>query len=255
MKTASNINEPEWYSYKGVYRGNYPAYFNRADYDWVAASEARFPAFESAFHQYVKSHSKELQPYFLKELPTTPESWQLANFYFWGIRNNKACTLSPEMDDFFRSIPGLLSASISKLSAHAEIKPHYGDSNVMIRAHLGVVVPAGLPLCGLEVQGEQRGWDKGKWLLFCDAHYHRAWNNSEEDRYVIIADIIHPHFAHRKDEICRNIFSLMKLQQLGQKYPLAYRLPGFIRGGIRHFYKWCYYLGILDPKQLIKYNN
>lgn len=243
------INEPAWYSYMGPYKGIHPAYYENNDYSWVSETESRYPEFKEGLEKYLKSHGEHMIPYFLKTLPTKYGNWKMAPFFFWGKRIDESCDAAPEVEAFLKTIPGLLTATVSWLEPNTEIKAHYGDSNVMIRAHLGLKIPAGLPECGLEVCGEQRGWEEGKWILFCDAQYHRAWNNTDEVRYVLIADIIHPHFLKDQEDICLNVHSLLRLQQIEMRHNFVQKLPGFVRGIIRHILKEGFRFKILTPKR------
>lgn len=251
MSSAKDyLSEEPWYSYMGgVYKGKHPPYFEPSDYEWVRQTEAEFPAFKAALEKYIDSLGGKMDPYFLRTLPSKPGGWKITTFYFWGERVAESCDAAPEVEAFLKKIPGLLGASISWLDPQTNIAPHYGDSNAMIRCHLGVHIPEPFPACGLEVGGEKRGWEEGKWLMFCDAHYHAAWNNTDKPRYIIIADVIHPHFAHRKREICMNVHSLIRLQQLEMRWGFVAKLPGKIRGIIRRTYKKGFELGWLKPRK------
>ncbi|TND09666.1 MAG: aspH [Bacteroidetes bacterium] len=244
------LDEKPWYSYMGgVYKGKYPAYFNPADYDWVKQSEAEFGPFKIALEKYLNQLGDNLQPYFLRTLPSKPGGWKITTFYFWGKRVNESCDAAPEVEAYLKKIPGLLSASVSWLDPQTNIAPHYGDSNAMFRCHLGISIPEPFPACGLEVNGEKRGWEEGKWLLFCDAHYHSAWNNTDKPRYIIIADVIHPHFEKRRREICMNVHSLLRLQQIEMRHAFVSKLPGKVRGIIRRICKLGFEMGLLQPRQ------
>ena len=60
-------------------------------------------------------------------------------------------------------------------NTHIDLHNGYaGYSDQVLRAHLGLRVPAG---CEIAVHGEKRSWKAGKWLIFDDTLYHEAWNN------------------------------------------------------------------------------
>jgi ornithine lipid ester-linked acyl 2-hydroxylase len=251
MNTDSHIysftKEPPWFSYKngGEYSGKLPAYFNADEFPWVAETESEFEAFRAHISTYLKKHGGSIEPYFLKELMTRPNSWKVQAFFFWGQRISETCDTAPEIEAFFKKIPGMVSASISLLDGHSEVSPHCGDTNTVMRCHLGLMIPVGLPDCGFEVNGEQRAWENGKWLLFADAHRHRAWNHSDQPRAIIIMDVILPHFRNNTKDICSNSLSLIRLQQLEIKRPFVKNLSGPIRGIIRHVYKFGFYTKLL----------
>jgi ornithine lipid ester-linked acyl 2-hydroxylase len=238
MSTSiSHFPEAPWYSYKGgKYSGMMPAYFDPKDFPWIEEQEKGFPIVKAAIEKYLQQQNKSLEPYFLYTHSTRKDSWRGMRFFSWGKRLS-ACDEIPEAEAFFRSIPGMISASISQLAPQSGIAPHCGDSNTIVRFHMGLRVPAGLPACGIKVRGEEAEWTEGKWLVFCDAHEHSVWNNTDEDRYIFIVDIVHPGLLHQQKNICANGISLNKIQKLDLDHPWATRLPGPVRGAIRHWYK------------------
>ena len=223
-----------WYSYKGgIYKGSSPYFYDPEKIDWVKKIEDNYPIVKKEIEQFMQSQGASLQPYFNSDLVNTKQSWKFGEFYFWSIRNDEYCKQIPEFDKILSSIPGFVTAGISVLAAHTDIKAHYGDTNTSIRGHLGLNIPAGYPMCGIQVGNEEKGWEEGKMLLFCDAHLHRAWNHSDTIRYVLIIDVLQKHFVSQKKNICSNVLSLIGLQKLEYKFPVIRKLPGFMRGVIR----------------------
>jgi aspartyl/asparaginyl beta-hydroxylase (cupin superfamily) len=232
-----------WYSYKGgVYKGNSPFFYDTKKIDWVKKIEDNYPVIKKEIEQFMQSQGASLQPYFNSDLVNGVKSWKFGDFYFWSIRNDEYCKQIPEFDKIMNSIPGFVTAGISVLSPNTDIKAHYGDTNTSIRGHLGLSIPAAYPVCGIEVGNEQKGWEEGKMLLFCDAHLHRAWNHSDTIRYVLIIDVLQEHFISQKKNICSNVLSLIALQKLEYKFPVIRKLPGFMRGIIRMMKKTSIYM-------------
>lgn len=179
-----------------------------------------------------------MQAYFNSSFIGGEGKWEVLNFYFWGKADKENCAACPDLHQFLKTIPGLVTASVSRLSPHTEIKEHFGDTNTVARCHLGLVIPKKLPECGIEVNGEKRAWQEGKWLLFCDAFVHHAWNNSDQFRYVLILDVVLPRFLEQENTITANVRSLLKLQKIIGKKPWIGKLPGPFLGVLRHFYKF-----------------
>lgn len=230
--------EPIWYSFSGkIYNGNFPAYWDVQEFKWTAWAEEHFERIRSGAERYLNDLGDSLQPYFHEGLISKQKAWKLEPFYNWGKRNEKACSAVPELDELFQRIDGLTSAALSRLEPGADILPHYGDTNAVLRCHLGLSIPTGLPECGLEVKGEKREWKEGHWLMFCDAHMHRAWNHSTFPRHILIIDVLLPDYAKELKSVCNNVRSLHELQQLEQRHPFVKQLPGPVRGAIRHYLK------------------
>ena len=87
----------------------------------------------------------------------------------------------------------------SLLKAGARIEPHTGMFNTRLVCHLPLLVPEG---CTFRVGNEIRPWEEGKLLIFDDTIEHEAWNDSLEDRVVLIFDIWRPELsAQERDEL------------------------------------------------------
>ena len=84
------------------------------------------------------------------------------------------------------------SILFSLLKPGARIEPHHGMINTRLICHLPLIVPPG---CGFRVGNETRLWEPGKLLIFDDTIEHEAWNDSGEDRIVLIFDIWRPELT------------------------------------------------------------
>ena len=109
------------------------------------------------------------------------------------------------------------------------MEPHRGDTNAVMRCHLGVEIPSGLPECGLQASSEQQGWYEGKWLFFNDAFKHSAWNNTDKRRIVIIMDVIRPEFLHKQRTICANIRARHFLLQVQNRVGVVKKLKYLVK--------------------------
>ena len=61
--------------------------------------------------------------------------------------------------------------------------------NTRLVCHLPLIVP---PACRFRVGNEVREWEPGKLMVFDDSIEHEAWNDSAQDRIVLIFDIWRP---------------------------------------------------------------
>jgi hypothetical protein len=234
----ANKKEPIWYSFYGThYNGSLPAFYpdpvvpafdELAEHSSTVLNELQF---------FLQKENTVLPAYFNKAMIQGEGNWEVLHFMRWGESNTNITTSFPYTSALLSSIPGLTSAAITRLAPQTSILPHEGDTNAVIRCHLGLQIPQPLPECGMEVNGVQTSWECNKWFFFCDAHQHRAWNNTNEARIVLIADIIHPDYADQKAEVCNNVRSALELQGMEMKFPIVKRLPGFVRGFLRHYLK------------------
>ena len=158
-----------------------------------------------------------------KQLYAEKNGWKIFPFYAFGIWAKDNCKSCPTIFKFLKKIKGLKLATLSKLSPHTKLLPHYGwakHSNHVIRCHYGLLVPKG---CYISVSNNAvpplyknsdklksypkniYNYDKSgyineeirfhtqfKWLIFDDSKVHYAENMSDSDRIVLIIDVERP---------------------------------------------------------------
>jgi hypothetical protein len=99
-----------------------------------------------------------------------------------------------EPDSSVRKLPGM--SYVSRLTPGTHVAAHYAPTNLRLRLHLGIRVPAGN--CGIRVDGQSRRWTEGQCLVFDDSLLHEVWNHTAEDRVVLIVDIWHPDLTQQE---------------------------------------------------------
>lgn len=222
--------EAIWYAFRHKsYAGVLPKFYDANDFEWSKLIIQNYSSIRKEMDEYINQHPELLQPYFNSTLVEKLKSWKTSNFLFWGKEVEQNCSKIPFTHSLFQQIPGLTSLGISVLEAGARIKPHHGDTNAIIRCHLGLTIPADAPISALKVDEELKGWQEGKLLMFCDAWKHEAWNNSDKTRYVLIFDVIHPNYLEQKKEICSNVLSWLDLQSVYEKHSFIRNSPVFIK--------------------------
>jgi ornithine lipid ester-linked acyl 2-hydroxylase len=191
----------KWYNEEGE-----PGFFKPHDYEWAVNIENHWEEIKPEVEKLVKETDQQFVSNQYVGL-TTDDSWSSYTFLFWQIRVKKPRLgeRCPTFAKYLQQVPGLVSLSVSRLAGHTILEPHRGDTNGVIRCHLGIEVPAGLPDCGLQAGTEQQPWREGKWLFFNDAFKHSAWNHTDKRRIVIIMDVIRPEFFYKRKRICANI--------------------------------------------------
>lgn len=214
----SEAPQKEWYSYQRKrypYEG--PYYFDVDQMPWVEEFKTAIPQIREEVMGFVQREEQRLAPYFNKDLVSGPTKWKALSFKFWGLRFKKNAGQIPISMAALDQIPGLVSASISMLEPQTEIHPHRGDTNTIMRWHLGLEIPEPLPNCGFKVGQEERSWTNGGLLAFNDAENHQAWNLTDQRRFLLLFDVIRPEFMERKKAICARVLSSLFWQFMGQK--------------------------------------
>lgn len=98
------------------------------------------------------------------------------------------------------------SIMFSLLRPRSKIPPHTGMVNCRFICHLPLIVP---PHCGFRVAAETREWQVGELLVFDDSVEHEAWNNSNEDRLILIFDVWRPDVSEAEREQIEALFKVV----------------------------------------------
>lgn len=218
-----------WYSLfdRNDYKGSEPDFFDPANYSFSEIIRSNYPVIEQELSNYLKSH--QLQSYFNETMVASKNSWKTISLKTWNIELYENHQFFPKTLQIINSIPGLVSASFNLLEPKGHIVPHCGDTNGIFRCHLGLSIPAKIPLCGFRVKDEWRSWKEGELLVFTDANNHEAINLSDNNRYIFLFDIVREEFMKKKHTICATVITSLFMQKLAEKYNVLYKLPFFIQ--------------------------
>ena len=197
----------------------YQPFYPSEELPWVKEVETATDAIEAELSAFLASRAQAFAPYIHGglELPgQTPDTlkdhdnWTAAFLIRDGAEDSEwsaGCpTVSTLMDTLpLTAIKGFSpSVLFSKLKPGARIDPHTGLLNCRLICHLPLVVSAG---CGLRVGDERRDVVRGEVWAFDDSINHEAWNNSADDRIVLIFDVWHPDLTEQER---RDITSLLE---------------------------------------------
>lgn len=195
-----------WFSHDGgQFDGAEPLFYDAAAFDWAVRVEAEWRGVRDELAALLNDRGARLLPYPNQALSDAPERWTTFALLFWlhELRHNIArCPFTWQL---LKDIPGLSSVSFSLMAPGTAIKAHRGDTNAIMRCHLGLDIPAPAPQCALQVGDAVRGWQEGAFTMFCDAHEHSAWNHTQAHRYILIIDVMRPPFVARRAAIARRV--------------------------------------------------
>ena len=202
----------------GQFNGDEPNYFDTADFPWVAEIEANWKTIHAELLALLQEEAGALSPYANREMTSRPDQWKTFGMMFWMHTMDENCRKCPKTWALLRRIPDICGASFNLLEPHTTIKPHHGDTNAIIRCHLGLEIPALAPKCGFRVGNETRSWQEGKFLMFCDAHVHTAWNNTDHRRYIMVVDIMRPEYVHRRKSVSARVLASIQMAIYYQRH-------------------------------------
>ncbi len=109
-----------------------------------------------------------------------------------------AAIAGPDQVDAPGITPNIL---FSLLAPKTRIPPHHGVANFRTLLHLPLIVPEG---CAFRVGGETRTWVEGEPWIFDDTIEQEAWNESDELRVILIADLWRPELDEGDRQVIRD---------------------------------------------------
>lgn len=218
-----------FYSDYYIYQSHEPALYNPAHYPEVKAVIDQYPEIRKELDDYV--NRKFDIAYVNPGAPnmTYPDSWKNIYFKNYLLKYDIGKKHFPSTAKFFESKPEITLVGITTLAPHSKLMPHCGETNAIIRCHMGLKVPGKLPELGLKVKGESVCWEEGKVFAFNDAFQHEAWNNTDEYRYVLVFDFMRPEFAKYRVWICARCLGIEAMRLLLSKVKLYDRTPLWLR--------------------------
>jgi Aspartyl/Asparaginyl beta-hydroxylase len=184
-------------------------FYDPANFDWVPAIEAAAGAMREEIMALLAVGTEGFRPY-LQSDPNKPrvDDNHLLDSIDWSAlflcENGKLfeetisrcpATWEAVQEAPLPRITNSPTIMFSLLRAGARIAPHTGTHNARLICHLPLIVP---PECGFRVGNEIRQWEEGKLLIFDDTIEHEAWNNSAQDRVVLIFDIWRPELSEQE---------------------------------------------------------
>jgi ornithine lipid ester-linked acyl 2-hydroxylase len=223
--TAAAWLEPVFYYVTGEwYKGHEPGFYDVEKLPGTKLLRESYAAIRQEVEKFYAAHGEEIAanftPYRYSE-----KGWRTMNLYSYFLRYDENCRKLPVIDSVVRQIPGMCLAQVAVLEPHTRIKAHFGDTNVIVRSHLGLIVPGDLPDLGIQVGRERRCWKEGDVLALQIARRHYAWNHTDRYRIVLVVDTWRPEYFARRFEIAGNVLAAIVTKYFATRFPILKKLP------------------------------
>ena len=187
-------------------------FYPRDPFPWLEALEAKTEAIQaelqnlisggSEFNAYLESNTE--RPAFDSHGMADNDDW--GALYLWRngepVPENQA--LCPVTTEAMNALPLVFSGQrcpnilFSRLRPGAKIPPHNDMVNTRLIGHLPLIIPED---CGFRVGNSTCTWNVGEAFLFDDTIEHEAWNNSSEDRFVLIFEVWRPELTEAEQRL------------------------------------------------------
>jgi len=166
-----------------------------ANYPFIAPIEANWPKIRVELEALLEHRARlpafhEISPD--QKYISHGDNWKVFILFGFGVASERNCARCPETARLLRGVPGLQTALFSILAPHYHIPMHRGVTKSLLRAHLGLVIPKQRESCTMRVGDQTVCWEAGKCVVFDDFYQHEVWNDTDEERVVLIFDFERP---------------------------------------------------------------
>lgn len=155
--------------------------------------------------------------------------WKVFLLYYSGETPDLAKELCPKTCALLKGIPNIYKVFFSVLEPGKSIPEHHGPYRGYLRYHLGIKVPKESPP-SIRLKDQIYYWKEKESLLFDDTWDHEVINKSNQERVVLIIDLLRPlpfvpnqinkfiaNFLLKKVRIKKVIKDVTKLNQSRKK--------------------------------------
>ena len=213
-RAVPQLQQPSSFFYPGLPQ---IAFYEPSAFDWLPALAAEVPAMIREV-EAVLADSRGVTPYVEVPEDNRPSrghsllgdpKWSA--FHLWQngepVADNAARCPATMAALAGLPIPRIAGRSpmvlFSILRAGTHIPPHHGMINTRLICHIPLVVP---PDCRLQVGNSTRTVEQGKALIFDDSIEHEAWNDSDQDRAILLFEIWRPELSEAERTALTTMF-------------------------------------------------
>jgi ornithine lipid ester-linked acyl 2-hydroxylase len=126
-----------------------------------------------------------------------PNTWKIFPYFGFGVTINDNLKKSPKIYKLIKSIPGVKTALLSRMSPNSTLNEHQGwafFSNKILRVHY--VIKAN-DKSFMIVNNERKKQNENDIIVFDDSKLHYAENLGDTEKLVLILDFARPFYVKK----------------------------------------------------------
>ena len=143
-------------------------------------------------------------------------NWRTFVLFGFGSKLEKNCRQAPLTTRLLEAVPDIQTAWFSILGPGYHIPAHRGVTKGILRAHLGLIIPKDAENCRMRVGDTINVWRPGEIFVFDDTYEHEVWNDTEDERVILLFDFDRPMRFWGK-QLNRGFIRLLKLTAFYQE--------------------------------------
>jgi aspartyl/asparaginyl beta-hydroxylase (cupin superfamily) len=229
-----------FYSESEIYDSPEPAFYDAEAIPAVREVLAHYEMIRAEVADYIDS-ALAIKPVNPHPPPMSrPRVWQNVYFKNYMLNYRAGRRHFPRTHELLAARRDITLAGIVSLEPGGKLRSHCGETNALIRCHLGLKIPGKLPDLGLKVKGQSVCWEEGKVIAFNDAYQHEVWNNTGGTRYLLGFDVVRPEFLSRRNEICAKSLGIQAMQLTFKKLRIEQRAPRWLQRAVAGPFTWAF---------------
>jgi aspartyl/asparaginyl beta-hydroxylase (cupin superfamily) len=115
-------------------------------------------------------------------------SWKLYGLKLYGDNIEDNVINCPKTMEILNKSSNIINAGFSCLEPNVQTILHRDFNHDIWRCHIPIYIPKGN--AGIYMNDEIKMWDMNNYFIFDDTYDHQAWNYTDENRIVLILDIL-----------------------------------------------------------------
>lgn len=120
------------------------------------------------------------------------DNWHVFALFGFGGKLESNCARTPQTAKLLENVPRLQTAWFSILAPQYHVPAHRGVTKGILRCHLGINIPKTPERCRMRVDDEICVWREGELFVFDDTYEHEVWNDTDEERVILLFDFDRP---------------------------------------------------------------
>lgn len=182
--------------------GPRPAIWPTATWPWIDELEAATPVIRAEFEAYATAFllphvaalsgldpdSEEARA----SVPTSKGTWRTLLLYGGGRWIDETARHFPETVRLMSRVTAKANLGFSALDARSHLAAHVGPNRGAVRLQLPIIVPGALGDARIRIGDEIVAWEEGRAVVFDLSANHEAWNDTDEQRVLLMAELPMP---------------------------------------------------------------
>lgn len=195
-------------AHQDLYYKELPPVYDNSEIPEIQIIEDTFHIIKSELDEVLSNPIKKEKAFNKRRYAKSP-NWKQMELMIYGLKYQEKIQLFPKTYAILNQLEGVSTIYFSFLNKNSDIKSHNGDTDAFYRIHLGLKVPGKYPDCGMEVAGLPLSWKEGKCFAFNDIYFHSSWNHTNQERIVLIIDLLRPEFRNQYKKINAGVIATL----------------------------------------------